>query len=94
MAGRSAKLSSGITLLFLTLVVGGCAGGPSGPGMALSSGGSCKAIKKQLSRYEARGVHLKADAAARGKKYSGKQMADVRRYNDLLNSYLGNQCHV
>ncbi|MGI9422205.1 MAG: hypothetical protein ACR2PA_03360 [Hyphomicrobiaceae bacterium] len=95
MSGQGLQLFSGSALFIVAVMLSGCAGGPSaGGGMALSSGGSCKSIKRELGRYEARGVHMRADAAGRGKRLSSKQQAEVQRYNDLLNSYLSNQCHV
>ncbi len=74
------------------VVLSACAGGQSGVGSGAVS--SCKQLKRELSRYEARGVHMRADAAGRGAKLSQKQRLEVARYNGLLNSYLGNKCHV
>ncbi len=78
------------------IAVAGCAGGPgAGPdGIGLASGAGCKSLKREISKYEARGIHYKADAVNRGKRVSAKQRADVKRYNSLLDSYLGNKCHV
>ena len=80
----------------VALAVAGCAGGPgAGPdGIGLASGAGCKSIKREIGKYEARGIQYKADAANRGARLSAKQKADVRRYNSLLNSYLGGKCHV
>ena len=76
-------------------LLAGCAGGPDGQVNAgLVGAGGCKQIKRELGRYEARGIQYKADAANRGARLSAKQRPDVRRYNELLDSYLGNQCHV
>lgn len=85
-----------IPLVAAGLVTAGCAGGAGGPdGVGLAyGGGSCKSLKREIARYEARGVHYKADQAGRGARLSAKQRADVDRYNSLLNSYLGSKCHV
>ncbi len=79
--------------LTLGLALSGCAGGGD-LGGGLGMVGSCKDVQRQLRKYEARGVHQRADAAARGAKLSPKQRADVARYNGLLNTYLGNKCHL
>lgn len=94
MVGRNRMWVVGAT--FAAVAVSGCAGGPgAGPdGIGLASGGGCKSLKREIRKYEARGIQYKADAANRGAKLSSKQAADVRRYNSLLDSYLGNQCHV
>ncbi len=80
----------------VAIAVAGCAGGPgAGPdGIGLASGAGCKSLKSQIRKYEARGIQYKADAANRGARLSAKQRADVKRYNSLLDSYLGGQCHV
>jgi len=82
-----------LVMLAGTVMLSACAGGPDGAG-GLGLVGSCKDLKRQLGTYEARGVHLRADAAGRGAKLSAKQRVDVARYNGLLNSYLSNKCHV
>ena len=85
-----------VAAAFAAISVAGCAGGPgSGPdGIGLASGAGCKSLKKEIRKYEVRGIQYKADAASRGAKLSSKQKADVRRYNSLLDSYLGGQCHI
>ena len=90
------KLSIVAGMALVALVVAGCAGGPgAGPdGIGLASGAGCKSIKRELNKYEARGIQYKSDAANRGARLSAKQKVDVRRYNSLLNSYLGGKCHV
>ena len=76
--------------------VAGCAGGPgySPDGIGLASGAGCKSLKKEIREFEVRGIQYKADAASRGAKLTSKQRADVRRYNSLLDGYLGRQCHI
>ncbi len=92
-ARRTIGIIGGSTLAIALLA--GCAGGPDGQVNAgLMDAGSCKALKRELGRYEARGIQYKADAANRGARLSAKQRQDVRRYNALLDDYLGNRCHV
>ena len=85
-----------IAAAFAAISLAGCAGGPgSGPdGIGLASGAGCKSLKREIRKYEVRGIQYKADAANRGAKLSSKQRADVRRDNSLLDSYLGGKCHV
>lgn len=76
-------------------LLAGCAGGPDGQVNAgLMDAGSCKELKRELGRYESRGIQYKADAANRGARLSAKQRTAVRQYNALLDDYLGNKCHV
>ena len=79
-------------------VLAGCAaqGAPYGdPGArSLPSGQSCQTIRGELNRMDSRGVPSKVEAASRGQKVSPQSQADVDRYNQLLNHYLGARCHV
>ncbi len=90
---QMSSLSCGCISLLVAGLLAGCAGGGAGPG-GLGLVGSCKDVRRELKKYEARGVHMQADAVARGAKLSSKQRAQVARYNGLLNTYLGNKCHL
>jgi hypothetical protein len=80
------------------LVLAGCAneGGYDGdPGaIALPAGQSCGSIRQELNRLDAKGTQSKVEAASQGKKLPPAQQADVDRYNQLLNQYLGARCHA
>lgn len=77
----------------------GC-GGASGNGdgdpgaRALPAGASCQSIRGELNKLDSRGVPAQVEKASAGGKLSGGQKADVDRYNELLNQYLGARCHV
>jgi hypothetical protein len=43
---------------------------------------------------DGRGVPSKVEASTRGQKLNPQAQADVDRYNQLLNYYLGARCHV
>jgi hypothetical protein len=60
----------------------------------LAAGQTCGTIRQELDRLDARGTQGKVEAASQGKKLPPAQMADVNRYNELLNQYLGARCHV
>ena len=60
----------------------------------LAAGQSCQTIRAELDRLDARGVPSRIEAASAGKKLSPQQMDEVRRYNQLLDQYLGARCHV
>ena len=80
-------------------VLAGCAedgGGYGGdPGARpLAAGQSCGSIRQELNRLDSRGTQAKVEAATQGKKLPPAAQADVDRYNDLLNQYLGARCHV
>jgi hypothetical protein len=80
--------------------IAGCAedGGSSyggDPGARpLAAGQSCGSIRQELNRLDSRGTQAKVEAATQGKKLPPAAQADVDRYNDLLNQYLGARCHV
>ena len=60
----------------------------------LAQGQSCGTIRQELNRLDARGTQSKVEAASQGKKLAPAAQADVNRYNDLLNQYLGARCHA
>ena len=60
----------------------------------LAAGQSCGSIRQELDRLDARGTQGKVEAASQGKKLPPSDKADVDRYNELLNQYLGARCHV
>ena len=94
--GAVTKALSRVAVVCAVLAVAGCAGGSGGgngdPGaMAMPAGQSCQSVRAELNRLDSRGVRSKVEAASgRG----GKGDADVERYNQLLNLYLGARCHV
>ena len=74
---------------------GGATGGNGDPGArALPAGESCQSIRGELNRLDSRGVPAQVERASGGGKLSSSQRADVDKYNDLLNQYLGARCHV
>lgn len=75
---------------------GGASGNASGdPGARpLPAGSSCQSIRGELDRLDSRGVPAQVEKASSGGKLSASQKADVDRYNELLNQYLGARCHV
>jgi hypothetical protein len=84
-----------VALAFVGLA--GCAneGGDNDPGARpLAAGQTCGTIRQELNRLDAKGTQAKVEAATQGKKLPPAQQADVDRYNDLLNQYLGARCHV
>lgn len=87
-----------LTLLAAAAALAGCAaqGATYGdPGArALPAGQSCQSIRAELNKLDSRGVPSKVEAASRGQKLNPQSQADVDRYNDLLNYYLGARCHV
>ncbi len=77
----------------------GCAqyndGKPGDPGaLALPSGQSCQSVRAELNRLDSRGVPARVEAAQSGRTLPPAQQAEVDRYNQLLNQYLGARCHV
>jgi hypothetical protein len=62
--------------------------------MAMPSGQTCQSVRAELSKLDGKGIQSKYEALNRGQKLSPASQADVDRYNQLLNHYLGAQCHV
>ena len=89
----------GVALAAAIAALAGCAeDGSSGYGdpgaRPLAAGQSCGSIRQELNRLDSRGTQAKVEAATQGKKLTPAAQADVDRYNDLLNQYLGARCHV
>ncbi|MGE0629268.1 MAG: hypothetical protein AB7O43_15695 [Hyphomicrobiaceae bacterium] len=76
--------------------IAGCADNSYGPpgAKAMPVGQSCQSVRAELNRLDAKGTQSKIEAQSRGAKLSPAARADVDRYNQLLNVYLGNQCHT
>jgi hypothetical protein len=96
MALRSKSLG-GVLVAFALL--GGCAnegGSDNGdPGAKpLAAGQTCQSVRGELNKLDAKGAQSKVEAASQGKKLPPAQQAEVDRYNELLNQYLGARCHV
>lgn len=86
-----------MTVVLAAAALSACAGDDFGgdPGAKpLAAGQTCGSIRQELDRLDARGTQSKVEAASQGKKLPPAAMADVQRYNDLLNQYLGARCHV
>jgi hypothetical protein len=81
----------------LSTLMQGC-GGASGNGdpgaRALPAGESCDSIRGELNHLDSKGVPAQVERASSGGKLTAAQRADVDKYNDLLNQYLGARCHV
>jgi hypothetical protein len=91
---RTAGISL-VALIAVGLTISGCANGGGPPSaMAMPSGQTCQSVRAELSRLDAKGIQSKYDALNRGQRLSPAAQAEVDRYNQLLNQYLGAQCHV
>ena len=84
--------------LLIGALLAGCAseGKTNGdPGsIAMPAGYTCQSVRAELGRLDAKGTQPKVEAAQRGQKLSPQAQAEVDRYNELLNIYLGARCHV
>lgn len=99
MARMASAIKSLTGLLLVAAIVSGCAnegGSDSGdPGAKpLAAGQTCQSVRAELNKLDAKGTQSKVEAASQGKKLPPAAQADVNRYNDLLNQYLGARCHV
>ena len=73
---------------------GGGAGGGDPGAIPLAAGQSCGSIRQELDKLDRKGTQGKVEAATSGKKLAPAAQAEVDRYNQLLNQYLGARCHV
>lgn len=95
----ASKMSLGGVLVAFVLL-GGCANEGSNnangdPGARpLAAGQTCQSVRAELNKLDAKGAQSKVEAASQGKKLPPAQQAEVDRYNELLNQYLGARCHV
>jgi|SRR4051812_43087715 hypothetical protein len=83
-------------VLSLSVLAAGCASSSAGgdPGaMAMPAGQSCQSTRAELNKLDAKGIQSKFDACS-AKHCSPASQAEVDRYNNLLNQYLGARCHV
>jgi hypothetical protein len=96
-------LKTSVSMLTVVVLAGvalsGCASGNAAGGgdpgaIAMPSGSSCQTVRGELNRLDSKGTPAKVDAASRGAKLAPAQQAEVDRYNQLLNLYLGARCHV
>ena len=96
-ASRFAGIGVGLVLVGM---LAGCASQSSGstngdPGARpLPAGYSCQSVRAELNKMDGRGVPAKVERATAGQKLSPADKADVDRYNQMLNYYLGGRCHV
>jgi hypothetical protein len=92
--GRAAGIAL-VAAIAVSVTIAGCANGPGPPGaMAMPAGQTCQSLRAELTKLDAKGIQSKYDALNRGQRLSPAAQADVDRYNQLLNQYLGAQCHV
>ena len=97
MALRSKSLSG---IVVACALLAGCANEGGGndngdPGAKpLAAGQTCQSVRAELNKLDAKGAQSKVEAASQGKKLPPAQQAEVDRYNELLNQYLGARCHV
>ena len=90
----------GACLAVAAVALAGCEGGAAGGGggdpgaRMLPAGQTCQSIRGELNKLDSRGVPARVEAASSGRKLAPAQQAEVDRYNQLLNAYLGARCHV
>ncbi len=89
----SSKTIAGLLLCVAAGALAGCAESGAGAAQAMPVGQSCQSVRAELNRLDARGTQSKIESASRGAKLSPSSRADVDRYNQLLNVYLGAKCH-
>lgn len=94
-AGRIAGVVVGLAFAgFLA----GCADKSSNNGdpgaRPLPPGQTCQSLRGELNKLDSRGVPAKVERATAGQNLSAGDKADVDRYNQMLNYYLGARCHV
>ena len=97
--GLKTSVSKLAAVVLAGVALSGCASGNAAGGgdpgaIAMPAGSSCQSVRGELNRLDSKGTPSKVDAASRGAKLPPAQQAEVDRYNQLLNLYLGARCHV
>lgn len=96
--GLRIAASVGFAVILTGVAVSGCATGNATGGdpgaIAMPAGQSCQSVRGELNRLDSKGTPSRVEAASRGSRLSPQHQADVDRYNQLLNLYLGARCHV
>lgn len=79
--------------LLLAAMLAACSGteGLQGPGPMLADN-VCAQLRGDLNAMDRRGVPSMIDARNNGRKYGPQQDAEINRYNQVLDQYLGGQC--
>ena len=95
-ASRIAGRLVGLTLAGMLAACASQGGATNGdPGARpMPSGYTCQSVRAELNKMDGRGVPAKVERATAGQKLSPADKADVDRYNQMLNYYLGGRCHV
>ena len=94
-----ASVSRVVLISGVCLSLAACASGNAStngdPGaLAMPAGQSCQTVRSELNRLDSKGTPSRVEAATRGARLAPAQQAEVDRYNQLLNTYLGARCHV
>jgi hypothetical protein len=78
--------------LIVAAALAACSGtdGPQQPAMLADN--TCAQLRADLNSMDKRGVPGMIDARNNGKKYGAQQDAEISRYNQVLDQYLGGQC--
>ena len=78
--------------LMMVAALAACSGtdGPQSPPMLADN--TCAQLRTDLNSMDKRGVPGMIDARNNGKKLGAQQDAEVNRYNQVLDQYLGGQC--
>ncbi len=86
-----------VAVMAAVVVVAGCAGGGgegSGQKFTALNAGTCKAKQNEISRMAANGIAGKIAAVQSGRKVSAETRAQVAKYDQMLEEYLGAGCHT
>lgn len=88
------KVFAGCAGALVLSALAGCASDGGMGGSSLPAGSSCSSIRAELRNLDNRGVPAKVEAVNAGRRVSAKDRELAKRYNQLLNQYLGARCHV
>lgn len=86
---RLGLVSTGLMMAALA----GCSGGSEGPSAVMMPDAQCAQLRNDLNAMDRRGVPGLIDAKTNGRgSFTPQQTADINRYNQVLDSYLGGKC--
>lgn len=83
----------GASAIVAILISGCAANNTAGPASGFAGASDCKSAKAEMNKLIGQGVIGQIEAQQNGRNLKPRAQAQVSRYNQLLEVYLGGKCH-